>query len=191
MIVSPHSHIVQFGQGLGRGQCSAPFHHSTIRFSPITSSVDNQFGRRERLTGRAKHQSCTVLTNRSPAARNTEHRTRQNGGAGRGEPVLLRRQNRGGEHRRMGLHPLHRERAGADGGNPNRRSADAPRVLRFIRLGGEPYLVRYNSRMPLLVYVPAGAGARYRNLGGGVRPEARARGLNAEFWWLTRPPDMA
>ncbi len=39
---------------------------------------------------------------------------------------------------------------------------DAPRAPRFIRLGGEPHLVRYNSRLPLVVYVPAGADVRYR-----------------------------
>jgi len=37
--------------------------------------------------------------------------------------------------------------------------AKAPR---FIRLGGEPYLVRYNSRLPLVIYVPEDAQVRYR-----------------------------
>jgi ecotin len=41
--------------------------------------------------------------------------------------------------------------------NPN-----APKVDRFIRLGGEPYLIRYNSRLPVVVYVPEGVEARYR-----------------------------
>ncbi len=35
-------------------------------------------------------------------------------------------------------------------------------VTRFITLGGAPYLVRYNSLLPLVVYVPAGAEVRYR-----------------------------
>jgi ecotin len=39
---------------------------------------------------------------------------------------------------------------------------NAPKVARFVRLGGEPYLIRYNSRLPVVVYVPAGAEVRYR-----------------------------
>jgi ecotin len=39
---------------------------------------------------------------------------------------------------------------------------DAPQVERFIRIGGEPRLLRYNSRLPLVVYVPAGVEVRYR-----------------------------
>lgn len=38
----------------------------------------------------------------------------------------------------------------------------APKVERFITLGGDPYLVRYNSKLPLVVYVPAGSEVRYR-----------------------------
>jgi ecotin len=38
----------------------------------------------------------------------------------------------------------------------------APKVSRFVRLGGEPYLIRYNSRLPIVVYVPAGVEVRYR-----------------------------
>jgi ecotin len=38
----------------------------------------------------------------------------------------------------------------------------APKIRRFIRLGGEPYLIRYNSRLPIVVYVPQGAEVRYR-----------------------------
>lgn len=37
-----------------------------------------------------------------------------------------------------------------------------PKVRRFVSLAGEPYLVRYNSRLPLVVYVPEGAEVRYR-----------------------------
>lgn len=37
-----------------------------------------------------------------------------------------------------------------------------PKVERFITLGGEPRLLRYNSRLPLVVYVPAGVEVRYR-----------------------------
>jgi ecotin len=39
---------------------------------------------------------------------------------------------------------------------------NAPKVDRFITLGGEPYLIRYNSRLPVVVYVPEGAEVRYR-----------------------------
>lgn len=38
----------------------------------------------------------------------------------------------------------------------------APQVERFISLGGEAQLLRYNSRLPLVVYVPAGVEVRYR-----------------------------
>lgn len=37
-----------------------------------------------------------------------------------------------------------------------------PKVPRFITLAGEPYLIRYNSRLPVVVYVPEGAEVRYR-----------------------------
>jgi ecotin len=39
---------------------------------------------------------------------------------------------------------------------------NAPKVPRFITLGGEPYLIRYNSRLPVVVYVPEGVEVRYR-----------------------------
>lgn len=39
---------------------------------------------------------------------------------------------------------------------------NAPKVFRFITLAGEPYLIRYNSRLPVVVYVPDGAEVRYR-----------------------------
>ena len=39
---------------------------------------------------------------------------------------------------------------------------NAPKVARFITLGGEPYLIRYNSRLPVVVYVPEGVEVRYR-----------------------------
>ena len=38
----------------------------------------------------------------------------------------------------------------------------APKVERFITLGGAPYLLRYNSKLPVVVYVPADAEVRYR-----------------------------
>lgn len=39
---------------------------------------------------------------------------------------------------------------------------DAPKVKRFISLGGEPSLFRYNSRLPLVVYVPEDVEVRFR-----------------------------
>jgi ecotin len=39
---------------------------------------------------------------------------------------------------------------------------NVPKINRFITLGGVPYLIRYNSRLPIVVYVPEGAEVRYR-----------------------------
>jgi ecotin len=39
---------------------------------------------------------------------------------------------------------------------------NAPQVERFISVGGEPRLLRYNSRLPVVVYVPDGVEVRYR-----------------------------
>ena len=39
---------------------------------------------------------------------------------------------------------------------------DAPKVARFISLSGEPYIIRYNSRLPVVVYVPEDVEVRYR-----------------------------
>jgi len=52
---------------------------------------------------------------------------------------------------------------------------DAPKVERFITLGGEPRLLRYNSRLPLVVYVPRAS--RYAT-GSGV-PTLRSRAPSA------------
>lgn len=38
----------------------------------------------------------------------------------------------------------------------------AVKVASFITLGGDPYFVRYNSRLPIVVYVPEGVEVRYR-----------------------------
>jgi ecotin len=37
-----------------------------------------------------------------------------------------------------------------------------PKVDRFITLGGDPYIIRYNSRLPIVVYVPEDVEVRYR-----------------------------
>lgn len=39
---------------------------------------------------------------------------------------------------------------------------NAPKVSRFVVLGGESYLVRYSSRLPIVVYAPEGVEARFR-----------------------------
>jgi len=37
-----------------------------------------------------------------------------------------------------------------------------PKVERFITLGKRPYLIRYNSKIPVVVYAPEGVELRYR-----------------------------
>ena len=37
-----------------------------------------------------------------------------------------------------------------------------PPVKKFVALGGEPYLIRYNSKLPVVVYAPEGCEVRYR-----------------------------
>ena len=39
---------------------------------------------------------------------------------------------------------------------------NAPKVNRFVAIGGEPYIIRYNSRLPVVVYAPEGVEVRYR-----------------------------
>lgn len=39
---------------------------------------------------------------------------------------------------------------------------NAPKVKRFISISGGPYLIRYNSRLPVVVYVPQGVEVRYK-----------------------------
>ena len=49
---------------------------------------------------------------------------------------------------------------------------NVPKVNRFVTIGGEPYLIRYNSRLPIVVYAPEGVEVRYRIWSAG--PEAKA-----------------
>lgn len=51
---------------------------------------------------------------------------------------------------------------------------DAPKADRFVSLGGEPYLIRYNSRLQVVVYAPEGVEVRYRIWS--AAPEAKAIG---------------
>ena len=53
---------------------------------------------------------------------------------------------------------------------------NAPKVDRFVTLGGEPYLIRYNSRLPIVVYAPEGVEVRYRIWSAGPKALALDRG---------------
>ena len=53
---------------------------------------------------------------------------------------------------------------------------NAPKVARFITLGGDPYLIRYNSRLPIVVYVPEGVEVRYRIWTAGAETKAMEKG---------------
>ena len=37
-----------------------------------------------------------------------------------------------------------------------------PKKKRFIAIGGEPYLIQYHSKFPIVVYAPEGVEVRYR-----------------------------
>jgi ecotin len=50
------------------------------------------------------------------------------------------------------------------------------KVARFIALGGDSYLIRYNSRLPLVVYVPEGVEVRYRIWTAGAEVKAIEKG---------------
>ncbi|MNY77756.1 Ecotin precursor [compost metagenome] len=39
---------------------------------------------------------------------------------------------------------------------------DSSRKQAFVPVGGEPMLVRYNSKLPLVIYAPADVEVRYR-----------------------------
>lgn len=51
----------------------------------------------------------------------------------------------------------------------------AAKVKRFVALGGEPKLVRYNSKLPLVVYLPEGWQLKYRLWSAGETDEAEAK----------------
>ena len=52
----------------------------------------------------------------------------------------------------------------------------APKVRRFVMLGGDPFLIRYNSRLPVVVYVPDGVEVRYRIWAAAAETRAMAQG---------------
>lgn len=51
-----------------------------------------------------------------------------------------------------------------------------PKVSRFITLSGERYLIRYNSRLPVVVYVPEGVEVRYRVWSAGSEARTMEKG---------------
>ncbi|MEI8014085.1 MAG: ecotin family protein [Nitrospira sp.] len=53
---------------------------------------------------------------------------------------------------------------------------DMPKVARFVTLGGDPYIIRYNSRLPIVVYGPEGVEVRYRIWSAGAEVKAVEQG---------------
>jgi ecotin len=53
---------------------------------------------------------------------------------------------------------------------------NAPKVSRFVTLGGDPYLIRYNSRLPIVVYAPEGVEVRYRIWAAGAETRTMEKG---------------
>ena len=53
---------------------------------------------------------------------------------------------------------------------------NVPKVTRFIKLGGDNYLIRYNSRLPIVVYLPEGVEVRYRIWSAGTKARAIEKG---------------
>jgi ecotin len=54
------------------------------------------------------------------------------------------------------------EKLGPMAGTLMKPPAGKPDIDRFVALGGDPFLIRYNSRLPVVVYVPKDAEVRYR-----------------------------
>ena|SRR5208283_1276521 len=57
------------------------------------------------------------------------------------------------------------------GADPN-----PPKVARFITLGSDPYIIRYNSQLPTVVYVPDDVEVRYRIWTAGTEIKAIEKG---------------
>jgi ecotin len=68
------------------------------------------------------------------------------------------------------------KRLGPMGGTLKAVDPTKPKVDRFITLSGEPYLIRYNSRLPIVVYVPEGIEVRYRIWKAGAEVKLMERG---------------
>ena len=67
-------------------------------------------------------------------------------------------------------------RLGPMGGTLIAVDPDEPKVSRFVTLAGEPYLIRYNSRVPVVVYAPKDAEVRYRIWKAGTETKAMEKG---------------
>ena len=50
------------------------------------------------------------------------------------------------------------------------------KVNRFITIGGEPYLIRYNSRLPVVIYTPEDVDVRYRIWSAGAEEKVVDKG---------------
>jgi len=57
---------------------------------------------------------------------------------------------------------LQSRQVGANGGHADGDRSERAEGDPFITLGGEPYLIRYNSRLPIVVYAPSDVEVRYR-----------------------------
>jgi ecotin len=68
------------------------------------------------------------------------------------------------------------KKLGPMGGTLKAVDPTKPKVDRFITLSGEPYLIRYNSRLPTVVYVPEGVEVRYRIWKAGAEVKLMERG---------------
>ena len=53
---------------------------------------------------------------------------------------------------------------------------NAPTVARFISIGGDPFIIRYNSQLPIVVYLPEGIEVRYRIWAVGAETKAIEKG---------------
>ena len=51
-----------------------------------------------------------------------------------------------------------------------------PTVKKFVTLAGNPYLIRYNSKLPVVVYVPEGYELRYRIWTAGDETKSAGKG---------------
>jgi ecotin len=76
------------------------------------------------------------------------------------------------------------EKLGPMGGTLMAPDPAAPQMDRFVAIGGEPYFVRYNSRLPIVVYAPNDAEVRYRIWTAGPEVKVAPEGAAA-----TRPTD--
>jgi ecotin len=61
---------------------------------------------------------------------------------------------------------------GSMGGTLMAVDSAAPKVSRFITLGGAPYLIRFNSRLPVVICVPKGVEVRCRIWSAGAEENA-------------------